>query len=95
MLIAALFNKATYKTVNLFQIFFNRYTIGIIPTKWNLQVCDKVSASSFCRRRLPCIMVKNGMTPNLKTAITFIEQGHIRVGADVVKDPAFLITRLD
>ncbi|KAK4301080.1 hypothetical protein Pmani_026750 [Petrolisthes manimaculis] len=69
------------------------YSMGIIPTKWNLELCDKVNASSFCRRRLPCLMVHNKMAPNLVTAITFIEQGHIRVGAEVVKDPAFLVTR--
>ena len=26
-------------------------------------------------------------------AITFIEQGHVRVGTEVVTDPAFLVTR--
>lgn len=33
------------------------------------------------------------MAQNLKTAITFIEQGHIRVGPEIVTDPAFLVTR--
>ncbi|XP_045625097.1 U3 small nucleolar ribonucleoprotein protein IMP3 [Procambarus clarkii] len=69
------------------------YTMGLVPTKWNLQFCDRVSASSFCRRRLPCLMVRNKMAPNLRTAVTFVEQGHVRVGAEVVKDPAFLVTR--
>lgn len=68
--------------------------MGIIPTKWNLELCNKVTATSFCRRRLPCIMVRSKMAPNLVAAITFIEQGHVRVGAEVVKDPAFLVTRL-
>ena len=27
------------------------YSIGLIPTKWNLELCDKINASSFCRRR--------------------------------------------
>uniref|UniRef100_UPI00398F04B5 U3 small nucleolar ribonucleoprotein protein IMP3 isoform X1 n=1 Tax=Pristiophorus japonicus TaxID=55135 RepID=UPI00398F04B5 len=44
-------------------------------------------------RRLPTIMVKLRMAQNLKTAITFIEQGHVRVGPEVVTDPAFLVTR--
>jgi U3 small nucleolar ribonucleoprotein protein IMP3 len=26
-------------------------------------------------------------------AVTFIEQGHVRVGSEVVTDPAFLVTR--
>ncbi len=36
------------------------YGVGLIPTKWNLELCDKVNASSFCRRRLPVVMVRTG-----------------------------------
>ncbi|XP_018432259.1 PREDICTED: U3 small nucleolar ribonucleoprotein protein IMP3 [Nanorana parkeri] len=69
------------------------YAMGLIPTKQGLQLCDMVTASSFCRRRLPSIVVKLRMAQNLKTAITFIEQAHIRVGPEVVTDPAYLVTR--
>lgn len=67
--------------------------MGLIPTKWDLALCQKVNASSFCRRRLPVIMVRNKMSENLKMAVQLIEQGHVRVGAELVKDPAFLVTR--
>merc|ERR1712002_144757 len=67
--------------------------MGIIPTRWNLQLCDKVTASTFCRRRLPCVMVRSKMVQTLPLAVTFVEQGHVRLGADVVKDPAFLVNR--
>lgn len=33
------------------------------------------------------------MSENLKEATKFIEQGHVRVGPEVVKDPAFLVNR--
>ncbi|RXM97192.1 U3 small nucleolar ribonucleoprotein IMP3 [Acipenser ruthenus] len=56
---------------------YTKYTVGLIPTRENLVLTEKVSASSFCRRRLPTIMVKLRMAQNLKTAITFIEQGRI------------------
>merc|ERR1712173_552286 len=69
------------------------YSIGLIPTKWNLELCDKITASSFCRRRLPVIMIRSKMAENIKSATQLIEQGHVRVGSDVVKDPAFLVTR--
>lgn len=29
----------------------------------------------------------------MKEAVTFIEQGHVRVGTEVVTQPAFLVTR--
>merc|ERR1712083_505548 len=69
------------------------YSIGLIPTKWNLELCDKITASSFCRRRLPVVMLRSKMAESIKTATQLIEQGHVRVGSDVVKDPAFLVTR--
>ena len=33
------------------------------------------------------------MAEHLKEAVTYIEQGHVRVGPEVVTDPAFLVTR--
>ena len=29
----------------------------------------------------------------MKEAVTFVEQGHVRVGTEVVTDPALLVTR--
>ncbi|KAJ8011266.1 hypothetical protein DPEC_G00056370 [Dallia pectoralis] len=69
------------------------YGTGLIPTKQNLALTEKVTASSFCRRRLPTVMVSLRMAQDLKTAVTFIEQGHVRVGPEMVTDPAFLVTR--
>ncbi|KAF7386987.1 U3 small nucleolar ribonucleoprotein IMP3 [Vespula maculifrons] len=69
------------------------YMIGLISTKWDLSLTQRVSASSFCKRRLPIVMVRNKMSENLKMATQLIEQGHVRVGTEIVKDPAFLVTR--
>ena len=33
------------------------------------------------------------MAETLREAVTFIEQGHVRVGPETVTDPAFLVTR--
>lgn len=69
------------------------YMMGIIATKWDLSLTQKVTASCFCRRRLPVVMVRNKMSQTIKMATQLVEQGHVRVGAEVVKDPAFLVTR--
>ena len=61
------------------------WNIGIIPTKWSLENCDKVApntkrgishgwknqvtASSFCRRRLPVLMVRSKMAESVKSAV--------------------------
>jgi U3 small nucleolar ribonucleoprotein protein IMP3 len=69
------------------------YNMGVVPTKKGLSLCNKLSVSSFCRRRLAVVMVRLKFAENLKEAATFVEQGHIRVGPDTVTDPAFLVTR--
>nr|CAD7394762.1 unnamed protein product [Timema cristinae] len=75
------------------QLLEKLFILGLIPTKWDLSLCDNITASSFCQRRLPVIMVKNKMSERISMATKFIEQGHVRVGAEVVKDPAFLVSR--
>ncbi|KAH8917486.1 putative IMP3-component of the U3 small nucleolar ribonucleoprotein [Atractiella rhizophila] len=54
----------------------------------------KVTVAAFCRRRLPVVMVaKLKMAQTVKDATMYIEQGHVRVGTDVITDPSFLVTR--
>ncbi|KAF2240642.1 hypothetical protein BU26DRAFT_525864 [Trematosphaeria pertusa] len=53
----------------------------------------KVTVSAFCRRRLPVVMTKLRMADHVQAAVKFVEQGHVRVGTDVITDPAYLVTR--
>lgn len=83
-----------FKYASFDQYFLkNRYSMGLIPTKWSLELANKITASSFCRRRLPVVMVRAKMADSVKNATQFVEQGHVRVGPEVVKDPAFIVTR--
>lgn len=91
--IAEIDAKEPFRTEASGALLEKLYVLGLIPTKWDLNNGAKVSASSFCRRRLPSVMVRNKMAQNLKDATQLIEHGHVRVGTDVVKDPAFLVTR--
>lgn len=38
-------------------------------------------------------MVKLKFAEHLREAVTYIEQGHVRVGPETVTDPAFHVTR--
>lgn len=69
------------------------FNMGLIQTKKSLLKAEEVNVSSFCRRRLPVVMVRVKMAETIKEAVTFVEQGHVRVGPTVVTDPAFLVTR--
>jgi U3 small nucleolar ribonucleoprotein protein IMP3 len=53
----------------------------------------KITVSAFCRRRLGVVMTRLRMAETASAANKFIEQGHVRVGTEVVTDPAFLVTR--
>jgi ribosomal protein S4 len=67
--------------------------MGIITATTKFSDCRKVTVSAFCRRRLPIIMCRLKMAETVKEAVTFVEQGHIRVGPQTVTDPAFLVNR--
>jgi U3 small nucleolar ribonucleoprotein protein IMP3 len=67
--------------------------MGVIPTKKSLVQLEKLPTSAFCRRRLAVVMVRSKMCETVKEAAAFVEQGHVRVGPNIVTDPAFHVTR--
>ncbi|XP_039480306.1 U3 small nucleolar ribonucleoprotein protein IMP3-like [Drosophila santomea] len=69
------------------------HAMGVSNDQLTLETAAKISASHFCRRRLPVIMVKLRMSEHLKAATDLIEHGHVRVGPEMIKDPAFLVSR--
>mmetsp|Transcript_33791 Transcript_33791/g.54535 ORF Transcript_33791/g.54535 Transcript_33791/m.54535 type:complete len:184 (+) Transcript_33791:3-554(+) len=79
------------KTTNL--LIDKLFNMGLIPTKKSLLQCEALPVSAFCRRRIPVVLVRMKFCETLKEAVTFVEQGHIRVGPEVVTDPAFHVTR--
>ncbi|CAI5467066.1 unnamed protein product [Closterium sp. Yama58-4] len=75
------------------QLLNKLYNMGVIPTQKSLNLCDKLSVSSFCRRRLAVVMVRLKMAEHMREAVAFVQQGHVRIGPEAVRDPAFLVTR--
>ncbi|KAK8794715.1 hypothetical protein WA158_001696 [Blastocystis sp. Blastoise] len=75
------------------QLVHKLYNMGLLGAESSLAAAEKINVSSFCRRRLPVVMVRLRMAQNLKEAITLIEQAHIRVGPEVITDPAYIVTR--
>jgi U3 small nucleolar ribonucleoprotein protein IMP3 len=69
------------------------FAMGLINNKKSLVVCEKLSVSSFCRRRLAVVLVRLRMTQTVKDAARFIEQGHIKVGPESIFEPSFHVTR--
>lgn len=72
------------------------WNMGVFPGHTKPKISDlenKVTVAAFCRRRLPVVMCRLRMAPNVSEATKFIEQGHVRIGPQVLTDPAFLVTR--
>ena len=68
------------------------YKLGVIDTK-DLSVCENISVSSICRRRLPVVMVQLKFCSRVEDADKFVRQGHVRVGPGVVTNPSMLVSR--
>jgi U3 small nucleolar ribonucleoprotein protein IMP3 len=75
------------------QLLKKLFDMGIISTEKSLQRADEITASAICRRRLPVVMVRLKMAETVKNAVEFVEQGQVRIGPNVVTDPAFLVTK--
>ena len=75
------------------QLLDKLYNLGILSSTKSLKKAEEITASSIMRRRLPIVMVRLQMAQTPKMAITFVEQGQVRVGPNVITDPAFLVTR--
>ncbi|AJU21247.1 Imp3p [Saccharomyces cerevisiae YJM1190] len=70
------------------------YAMGVLTTKSKISDLEnKVTVSAICRRRLPVIMRRLKMAETIQDAVKFIEQGHVRVGPNLINDPAYLVTR--
>ncbi|CAI4039523.1 hypothetical protein SMKI_08G1910 [Saccharomyces mikatae IFO 1815] len=70
------------------------YAMGVMTTKSKISDLEnKVTVSAICRRRLPVIMHRLKMAETIQDAVKFIEQGHVRVGPNLINDPAYLVTR--
>lgn len=70
------------------------YDMGIVSSTTLLsEVERKVGVSRLARRRLGVVMTRLRMAENVSDVVKFVEQGHVRVGTEVVTDAAFLVTR--
>lgn len=69
------------------------YDMGLINYKSSLAECEKITVSSFCRRRLAVLLFRLKFVQTIKLAITYIQHGNIRIGNNVINNPSFHINR--
>ncbi|KYR03170.1 U3 small nucleolar ribonucleoprotein [Tieghemostelium lacteum] len=68
------------------------YNMGIIDTPTPSEL-TKIGVSAFCRRRISTMLVRMKFAQNLPHAVSLLRHGHIRIGPEIVKDPALIVTR--
>merc|ERR1711924_427127 len=86
-------NDSPFRAKQTDALLTKLYNMGLIPTKKSLLQCEQITVATFCRRRLPVVLVKLKMAEGVKQATTLVEQGHVRVGPHGASDPAMLVTR--
>jgi U3 small nucleolar ribonucleoprotein protein IMP3 len=57
------------------QLLNQLYDTGVIQAKTSLSAVDGLTASAFCRRRLPVVLVHKKFCETIREAVQFVEQG--------------------
>lgn len=71
---------------------FARRRLGVVMVRLKMSETVK-QVSVWERSGAPCHVFTEDIFAHLRQAVTYIEQGQVRVGPDAITDPAFLVTR--
>lgn len=82
-----------FKREQLERVAAKLHEMGVLDSPDELQKMKTVPAERFCRRRLSTVLKMRDMAPTIQQAELFILHGHVRVGPEVINDPAFIVTR--
>ena len=69
------------------------YDMGVLDTLNELETKSRVTVERFCRRRLSYLCQVTHLAENVTLASDYVQHGHIRIGPEIVKDPAFIVSR--
>eukprot|EP01068_Selenidium_serpulae_P004454 Selendium_serpulae@DN3577_c0_g1_i1.p1 len=67
-------------------------SLGVLPKKTSLEDLEELPVSRFCQRRLATILFDSKYSQKMGDAVALVEQGHFRIGPNVVNNPALHIT---
>merc|ERR1712113_260291 len=76
--------KDPYRNKITTKILIKLEEMGIIPAKISLTQIEKLSATSFCRRRLAVMLVRLKMARTVLEATIFVKKRHIQIGLDII-----------
>ena len=83
-----------YRLLHEQRLLDKLYAIGVINSTVKVSdIENKLSVSAFCRRRIAVVMARLKMCETVSAGVKMVEQGHVRVGPEVITDPAYLVPR--
>ena len=76
------------------QLLRKMFELGVITSKEGTESKFlKMSVSALVRRRLLVMLKSLKFVENLREAETYLRQGHIMIGNEIITDPDFLVSR--
>ncbi|KAH9385832.1 U3 small nucleolar ribonucleoprotein IMP3 [Nematocida major] len=90
--LAKLNDNEPMKQILVRELSSRLFSLGLINAKTLLE-CAGISVAAFCKRRLSSVLESTKIVPDIKTAVTFIGDGHIKVGTEIVTDPSLIVSR--
>eukprot|EP01080_Neovahlkampfia_damariscottae_P003032 gene3032-5042_t len=81
-----------FKKSELSKISLKLYQMGILREP-NHPLDKKLLPEQFCNRRISYLMFKQHYAESVTLAANYISHGHIRIGPEIITDPAYLVTR--
>ena len=69
------------------------FDMGVITNTKSLKLCEKLTVSAFCRRRLAVVLTRLKMAESMREAVQFVEHGRESRSHARVLSPCLLTTQ--
>lgn len=82
-----------FKVDQLVMLGKKLFDMGILDSEAEIESLKKITVGRLCRRRISYLLKVLHFSESVRLANLYIQHGHIRIGPEVVKDEAFLVSR--
>ncbi|KAG2374873.1 hypothetical protein C9374_010247 [Naegleria lovaniensis] len=82
-----------FKVNQLVMLGKKLFDMGILDSEAEIETLNKITVGRLCRRRISYLLKVLHFAESVRLANMYIQHGHIRIGPEVVRDEAFLVSR--
>jgi U3 small nucleolar ribonucleoprotein protein IMP3 len=69
------------------------YNMGVLDKLDTLDRKKYLTVAMLCKRRLSYLCMELRMGETVKMTSDYIQHGHVRIGPQIIRDPAFIVSR--